>query len=77
MPDDRHLIVVGVVADSRSERFGILDGPRLYTLRGSSELGGNLYVRFLGSAKPLENAVRETVKGLDPTLTITPQTIWE
>ena len=77
MPDDRYLIVVGVVADSRSERFGILDGPRLYTLRGPSELGGNLYVRFLGSAKPLENAVRETVKGLDPTLTITPQTIWE
>ncbi len=77
MPDDRHLIVVGVVADSRSERFGVLDGPRLYTLRGSSELGGNLYVRFLGSAKPLENAVRETVKGLDPTQTITPQTIWE
>jgi ABC-type antimicrobial peptide transport system permease subunit len=77
MPDDRYLIVVGVVADSRSERFGILDGPRLYTLRGPSELGGNLYVRFLGSAKPLVNAVRETVKGLDPTLTITPQTIWE
>jgi predicted permease len=77
MPDDRHLIVVGVVADSRSERFGILDGPRLYTLRGPSELGGNLYVRFLGSAKPLENAVRGAVKGLDPTLTITPQTIWE
>jgi len=77
MPDDRHLTVVGVVADTRSERFGILDGPRLYALRSPSELGGNLYVRFLGSPKPLENAVREAVKSLDPMQTIAPQTIWE
>ena len=76
-PDDRHLTVVGVVADTRSERFGILDRPRLYTLRGPSDLGGNLYVRFLGSAKHLESAVREAVKSLDPTQTIAPQTIWE
>ena len=55
----------------------VLDGPRLYTLRGPSDLGGNLYVRFLGSAKPLENAVREAVKRLDPMQTIAPQTIWE
>ena len=77
MPDDRHLTVVGVVADTRSERFGVLDGPRLYSLRGPSDLGGNLYVGFLGSAKPLETAVREAVKSLDPTQTIAPQTIWE
>jgi predicted permease len=77
MPDDRHLTVVGVVADTRSERFGVLDGPRLYTLRGPSDLGGNLYVGFLGSPKPLETAVREVVKSLDPTQTIAPQTIWE
>jgi predicted permease len=77
MPDGRSLMVVGVVPDSRSERFGILDGPRLYTLRSPSELGGNLYVRFLGSPKPVENAVREAVKSLDPTQTIVAQTIWE
>jgi predicted permease len=77
MPDDRQLTVVGIVADTRSERFGVLDGPRLYTLRSPSALGGNLYVRFLGSAKPVENAVREAVKSLDPTQTIVPQTIWE
>jgi len=77
MPDDRHLTVVGVVADTRSERFGVLDGPRLYTLRGPPALGGNIYLRFMGSAKPLENAVREAVKSLDPTQTIVPQTIWE
>lgn len=77
MPDDRHLTVVGVVADSRSERFGVLDGPRVYTLRGASALGGNLYARFLGNPKSLETAVREAVKSLDPTQTIAPQTIWE
>jgi predicted permease len=77
MPDDRHLTVVGVVPDTRSERFGVLDGPRLYTLRGPSDLGGNLYVGFLGSAKPIENAVREAVRSLDPTQTVMPQTIWE
>ena len=76
-PDDRQLTVVGVVADTRSERFGVLDGPRLYTLRGPDDLGGNLYVRFAGTAKPLESAVREAVKSLDPTQTIMPQTIWE
>ncbi len=77
MPDDRYLTVVGVVADTRSERFGRLDGPRLYTLRGPSALGGSLYVRFAGSAKPLENAIRKAVKSLDPVQTIAPQTIWE
>ena len=76
-PDDRQLTVVGVVADTRSDRFGVLDGPRLYTLRSPSTLGGNLFVRFLGSAKPVENAVREAVKSLDPTQTIVPKTIWE
>ncbi len=77
MPDDRYMTVVGVAADTRSERFGRLDGPRLYTLRGPSAVGGNLYVRFVGSAKPLEDAIRKTVKSLDPMQTIAPQTIWE
>ena len=77
MPDDRHLTVVGVVADTRSERFRVIDGPRIYTLRDPSEVGGNLYVRFAGSAKPLENAIRDTVKGMDPTLIVTPETMWE
>jgi predicted permease len=77
MPDERHLTVVGVVADTRSERFGVLDGPRIYTLRSPSDVGGNLYVRFTGSTKPLENAIRDTVKGLDPTLLVTPETVWE
>jgi ABC-type antimicrobial peptide transport system permease subunit len=68
---------VGVAADTRSERFGILDGPRVYTLRAASELGGNLYVRFTGDAKPLEYAIRDTVKALDANQVVAPETIWE
>jgi predicted permease len=76
-PDDKPLTVVGVVADTRSERFGILDGPRLYALRNPGSLEGVLYVRFTGSADTVENAVRDALKSIDPTQTDTPQTIWE
>jgi ABC-type antimicrobial peptide transport system permease subunit len=77
MFDDRQLTIVGVVADARSEKFGILDGPRLYALRSPSDPGGNLYIRFAGSAKPIEKAVKEAVKSLDPMQVAAPQTIWE
>lgn len=76
-PDDKRYAIVGVVADARSERFGILDGPRLYTLRDPSSLNGQLYVRFTSSANTAENAVRDAVRSLDPTQVATPQTIWE
>jgi predicted permease len=76
-PDDKRLTVVGVAADTRSERFGVLDGPRLYTLRDSSALDGQLYVRFTGSASTMEKEVFDGVKGLDRMQVMTPQTIWE
>jgi predicted lysophospholipase L1 biosynthesis ABC-type transport system permease subunit len=76
-PDDKRCVVVGVAADTRSERFGILDGPRLYTLRDPSSLDGQLYVRFTGSAGTVEKAVLEAVKTLDRTQAQGPQTIWE
>ena len=76
-PDDRRYTVVGVAGDLRSERFGVLDGPRLYTLRDPMALDGELFVRFTGSAGPMETAVRDAVKGLDRTQAQTPQTIWE
>jgi predicted permease len=77
MADDRRLTVVGIVDNTRSAHFGRPDEPRIYTLRSPSTLGGNLYVRFAGNAKPIENAVRETLKRLDPLQTTVPQTIWE
>lgn len=76
-PDDRRFVVVGVAADTRSEQFGILDGPRLYTLRDPASLGGQLYVRFRGSATATEAAVFDAVRSLDRTQVQAPQTIWE
>jgi len=76
-PDNHRLIVVGVAADTESETFGVIDGPRLYTFRDSSALGGSLYVHFAGDSKAVENAVRDTVRGLDHTLIIAPETLWE
>jgi predicted permease len=76
-PDEKHYEVVGVAADTRSERFGVLDGPRLYTLRDPSALDGQLYVRFKGTASTTEKAVYDAVKSLDHTQETTPQTIRE
>ncbi len=76
-PDDRHLVVIGVAGDTRSERFSILDGPRLYTLRQGQEFDGQLFVRFSGSATPLIASIEEIVKSLDATQEGTPSTIWE
>jgi predicted permease len=76
-PEDKRYTVVGVVADTRSERFGILDGPRLYVLRDPSALDGQLYVSFTGSAATMERAIFDAVKSLDRMQVMTPQTIWE
>jgi predicted permease len=76
-PDNGRLIVVGVAANTQSEVFSVTDGPRLYTLRDPSEMGGNLFVRFAGDSKEVESAVRDTVKSLDRTQIIAPETIWE
>jgi predicted permease len=76
-PDDRHLTVVGVVPNTRSERYGAVDGPRLYVLRGPLDLGDNLYVRFTGNTKTLEQGIRDAIKTLDATQVIAPETIWE
>jgi ABC-type antimicrobial peptide transport system permease subunit len=76
-PDEKHYEVVGVAADTRSDRFGVLDGPRLYTLRDPLALDGQLYVRFKGTASTMESAIYDAVKNLDHTQETAPQTIWE
>ena len=76
-PDDRRLVVIGVAADTRSERFGVLDGPRLYTLRDPTSLDGQLYVRFTGTASTMEKTISDAVKSLDRTQVMTPRTISE
>ncbi len=76
-PDDRRLVVIGVARDTRSERFSILDGPRLYTLRDPQSLDGQLFVRFTGSAAPVSTSIEAIVKGLDPTQESSPSTVWD
>jgi predicted permease len=76
-PENRRLTIVGVAPDTQSESFGVTDGPRLYTLRDPSTLEGKLYIRFSGDPKSVESAIRDTVKSLDPTQIIAPETIWE
>jgi len=76
-PDDRHLAVIGVAGNTRSERFSILDGPRLYTLRNEREIDGQLFVRFTGSATPVAASIERIVNGLDETQQGTPSTIWD
>jgi predicted permease len=76
-PDNRRLTIVGIAADTQSETFTVTDGPRLYTLRDPSALDGRLYVNFSGDPKPVENAIRDTVKALDRTQIISPETTWE
>ena len=68
--------MIGVAGDTRSERFSILDGPRLYTLRNEQELDGQLVVRFSGAATPVAASIEQIVKSLDPTQESTPSTIW-
>lgn len=76
-PDDKRLTIVGVARDARSERFGMLDGPRLYTLRDPDSFEGYLYVRFSGSPAPVAASIAQAVKELDPSQLGTPTTIWD
>ena len=75
-PDGRHLTVIGIAGDTRSEHFGILDGPRLYTLRDPASLRGQLFVRVQGNAAPVSESIEQVVKALDPSQSGTPSTIW-
>ena len=76
-PDDRRLAVIGVARDTRSERFSILDGPRLYTLRDAQSLDGQLFVRFSGSAAPVSASIAGIIKNLDASQESTPSTVWD
>jgi predicted permease len=76
-PDDRKLVVIGLARDMRSEHFGQLDGPRLYSLRNPTEVGGHLFVRFSGDSSSMAAAVAQVVESLDRNQVDTPQTIWD
>ena len=75
-PNGEHLLIVGVAGDTRSERYGIVDGPRLYVLRNPKSTDGQLFVRFVGDASAVAKEIERAVTGLDPTQVETPTTIW-
>jgi predicted permease len=75
MRDDKQMIVVGVAKDTRSQNYGVLDGPRLYMLQEPRSFGGPLMVRFDGEARPISQAIQKTVSGLDAEQMVVPLTL--
>ena len=76
-PDDRQLVVIGVARDTRSERFSILDGPRLYTLQNPHVYEGQMFVRFNGEAAPVAASIEGIIRSMDASQESTPSTIWD
>lgn len=69
------LRVVGIARDTRSERFGAVDGPRLYIPRNPQSMGGALMVRFAGDAAAAEIAIRNLIRRLDREMMPSPRTL--
>lgn len=65
-PDGDVLRVIAVARNTRSEHEGEPDGPMLYRLRNQPARGDVLLVRFRGPAEPLQQAVKQIVRELDP-----------
>lgn len=75
-PDNRRLVVIGIAADTDSERFGLLDGPRIYALQDGQTRDGQLFVRFNGDAASVAASIEAIVKSMDASQTGFPTTIW-
>ncbi len=74
-PNGKSLRVVGVVRDTKSENFGITDGPRIYRLRMHPQIGDTLVFGFEGDPSSLARSAGDIVKGLDTDLIVTPRTV--
>ena len=68
--------MIGVARDTCSEHFGILDGPRLYTLRDPQSLDGQLFV-LTGNAAAVSASIEKIVQSLDASQVGIPSTIWD
>jgi hypothetical protein len=73
--DGTSLRVVGVVRDTKLERFGVTDGPRIYRLQTHPQTGDSLIFGFEGDSSSLARSVEAVVKGLDTDLIVTPRTV--
>jgi len=75
--DDQRLEVIGVARDIRTSAIRV-DGPHFYRLETPSVFAGQLMVRFAGDAQPIERAVRDVIRGMDPEQFGVPRTLrWE
>lgn len=75
LPDDSLARVVGVARDTKSEQYGIVDGPRLYSLLGPGDFGNPLMVRFSGDSRRLAQAIEDAVQKQDAGMLVVPQTL--
>jgi predicted permease len=67
--------VVGVAHDTRSERYGAVDGPQFYRLQNPSAFGGPMMVRFRGDSQPVGRGIREIIRSMDPEEIAAPATL--
>lgn len=74
LPDDTRLVVVGVARDTKGE-YGVPDGPRLYIPQNPHAFTGALLVRFDGEARSLGSVISKTIRDLDSTQVVIPQTL--
>ena len=75
LANGEHLEIIGVVRNTSAERYGALDGPRLYRMQGPGSLGGFLIFRFRKDPVSISEAVRNVVMSLDPELIVSPRTL--
>jgi predicted permease len=74
-PDGNSLRVVGVARDTKSENFGVTDGPRIYHLQTHPVPGDSLIFEFEGDPSSVARNVEDLVKSLDTDLIVTPRTV--
>ena len=67
--------VVGVVNDTKSENFGVADGPRIYNLEVNPRVGDTLILRVSGDPSGITGSVKEIVRSLDPDMIAIPRTV--
>jgi predicted permease len=70
----RRVQILGVARDTKSEEFGMLDGPRLYVLM-NYDFGGPLLVRFTGDAGLLAPEIEKAVQSVDVGQIVVPRTL--
>ena len=74
-PSGTPFTVQGVVNDTKSENFGVADGPRIYNLEVNPRAGDTLILRVNGDPSSITGSVKEIVRSLDPDMITIPQTV--